>query len=161
MKGCCLELAQRNSQASIPFALSNRGYGFLWNNPAIGRVTFANNLTEWIAECSEHMDLWITAGDTPAEIEEAYAEATGKVPMMPDYATGFWQCKLRYTTQEQLLNVAREYKKRVIPISVIVCDFTFGATSFLSPVSESITAVTNLGVINLPPLPMLATAVIN
>ncbi|MCI8521854.1 MAG: family 31 glucosidase [Lachnospiraceae bacterium] len=123
MKGCCLELAQRNSQASIPFALSNRGYGFLWNNPAIGRVTFANNLTEWIAECSEHMDLWITAGDTPAEIEEAYAEATGKVPMMPDYATGFWQCKLRYTTQEQLLNVAREYKKRGIPISVIVCDF--------------------------------------
>lgn len=87
------------------------------------RVTFANNLTEWTAECTEHMDLWITAGDTPAEIEEAYANATGKVPMMPDYATGFWQCKLRYTTQEQLLNVAREYKKRGIPISVIVCDF--------------------------------------
>ena len=123
MKGCCLELAQRNTQSSIPFALSNRGYGFLWNNPAIGRVTFANNLTEWTAECTEHMDLWITAGDTPAEIEEAYANATGKVPMMPDYATGFWQCKLRYKTQEQLLSVAREYKKRGIPISVIVCDF--------------------------------------
>ena len=43
--------------------------------------------------------------------------------MMPDYATGFWQCKLRYKTQEQLLSVAREYKKRGIPISVIVCDF--------------------------------------
>ena len=123
MKGCCLELAQRNTQSSIPFALSNKGYGFLWNNPAIGCVTFANNLTEWTAECSEHMDLWITAGDSPAEIEEAYANATGKVPMMPDYGTGFWQCKLRYTTQEQLLNVAREYKKRGIPISVIVCDF--------------------------------------
>lgn len=123
LKGCMLELAQRNSQASVPFALSNRGYGILWNNPAIGRVTFANNLTEWVAECSEHIDLWVTAGDTPAEIEEAYANATGKVPMMPDYATGFWQCKLRYTTQEQLLNVAREYKKRGIPISVIVCDF--------------------------------------
>ena len=123
MKGCTLELAQRNTQSSIPFALSNKGYGFFWNNPAIGRVTFANNMTEWVAECTEHMDLWITAGDTPAEIEEAYANATGKVPMMPDYGTGFWQCKLRYTTQEQLLNVAREYKKRGIPISVIVCDF--------------------------------------
>lgn len=123
MKGCCLELAQRNTQSSIPFALSNKGYGFLWNNPAIGRATFANNLTEWEAQCSQHMDLWITAGDTPAEIEEAYANATGKVPMMPDYATGFWQCKLRYKTQEELLNVAREYKKRGIPISVIVCDF--------------------------------------
>ena len=105
-KDAVLELAHRNSQASVPFYVSSRGYGFFWNNPAIGRVTFANNLTEWTAECTEHMDLWITAGDTPAEIEEAYANATGKVPMMPDYATGFWQCKLRYTTQEQLLNVA-------------------------------------------------------
>ncbi len=123
MKGCSLELAQRNTQSSIPFALSSLGYGILWNNPAIGRVTFAKNLTEWVAECSEHIDLWITAGDTPSEIVEAYAGATGKVPMMPEYATGFWQCKLRYTNQEQLLNVAREYKRRGIPISVIVCDF--------------------------------------
>ncbi len=123
LKGCTLELAQRNTQSSIPFALSSLGYGLLWNNPAVGHVTFANNVTEWAADCSEHIDLWMTAGDTPAEIEEAYANATGKVPMMPDYATGFWQCKLRYETQEQLLNVAREYKRRGIPLSVIVCDF--------------------------------------
>jgi alpha-D-xyloside xylohydrolase len=123
MKGCSVELAQRNSQASVPFALSSLGYGILWNNPAVGNVTFANNVTVWEADCSEHIDIWITAGDTPAEIEEAYATATGKTPMMPDYATGFWQCKLRYTTQEQLLEVAREYKRRGLPISVIVCDF--------------------------------------
>ena len=42
---------------------------------------------------------------------------------MPDYAMGFWQCKLRYQTQEELLNVAREYKRRGLPISVIVVDF--------------------------------------
>jgi alpha-D-xyloside xylohydrolase len=123
MKGSSVELAQRNSQASVPFALSNLGYGMLWNNPAIGNVTFANNITVWEADCSENIDMWITVGDTPAEIEEAYATATGKTPMMPDYATGFWQCKLRYTTQEQLLGVAREYKRRGLPISVIVCDF--------------------------------------
>ena len=123
MKGCVLELAQRNSQASVPFALSSLGYGFLWNNPAIGRVTFGMNQTEWRAEVTDQMDIWITAGDTPAEIEEAYATATGKVPMMPDYATGFWQCKLRYKTQDHLMEVAREYKKRGLPISVIVSDF--------------------------------------
>jgi len=122
-KGCVLELAQRNSQASVPFALSSLGYGFLWNNPAIGRVTFGMNQTEWRAEVAEQMDFWITAGDSPAEIEEAYANATGKVPMMPDYGTGFWQCKLRYKTQDHLMQVAREYKERGLPISVIVCDF--------------------------------------
>ena len=123
VKGCTLELAQRNSQASVPFVLSNNGYGFLWNNPAIGQVSFGKNVTEWTAVSTKQMDYWITAGDTPAEIEEAYASVTGTVPMMPDYAMGFWQCKLRYQTQEELLEVAREYKRRGLPISVIVIDY--------------------------------------
>lgn len=123
LKNCSLELAQRNSQASVPFALSSLGYGFLWNNPAVGQVTFAKNITTWVARSTRKLDYWITAGDTPAEIEEAYAGATGKAPLMPDYALGFWQCKLRYQTQEELLTVAREYKRRGLPLSVIVADF--------------------------------------
>lgn len=123
VKNCQMELAHRNSQASIPFALSNKGYGFLWNNPAIGTVVFGKNITEWTAYSTKFMDYWITAGDTPAEIEEAYAEVTGKVPMMPDYGMGFWQCKLRYQTQEELLTVAREHMRRGLPLDVIVCDY--------------------------------------
>ena len=123
MKGCVLELAHRNSQASVPFALSSNGYGFLWNNPGIGQVTFGKNVTEWKALSTKEMDYWITAGDTPAEIEEAYADATGKVPVMPEYGLGFWQCKLRYKTQEEILEVAREYKRRKLPIDVIVVDY--------------------------------------
>ncbi|GHU92513.1 glycosyl hydrolase [Spirochaetia bacterium] len=123
LKGVDLELAQRNSQASVPFAVSSLGYGFLWNNPAIGRVVFGRNITTWEARSAKCLDYWITAGDSPAEIEEAYARATGTVPMMPDYAMGFWQCKLRYQTQDELLYIAREYKKRGLPISIIVVDF--------------------------------------
>lgn len=123
IKNCSFELAHRNSQASIPFVLSSLGYGFLWHNPAIGKATFAKNRTEWYAESTKQMDYWITAGDTPAEIVEAYAAVTGTVPMMPEYGLGFWQCKLRYYNQEQLLEVAREYKRRNLPIDVIVCDF--------------------------------------
>ncbi len=123
IKNCNFELAHRNSQASIPFVLSSLGYGFLWHNPAVGRASFAKNQTEWYAESTKQMDYWITAGSTPAEIEEAYAAVTGKVPMMPEYALGFWQCKLRYYNQEQLLGIAREYKRRNLPIDVIVCDF--------------------------------------
>ena len=123
LKGTDLELAQRNSQASVPFVLSSLGYGVLWNNPAVGRVVFGSNITTWEAYSTQILDYWITAGNSPAEIEEAYSGVTGRVPMMPDYAMGFWQCKLRYQTQEELLTVAREYKKRNIPISVIVIDY--------------------------------------
>ncbi|WMC93993.1 glycoside hydrolase family 31 protein [Kineothrix sp. MB12-C1] len=123
LKGCIVELAQRNSQASVPFLLSNKGYGLLWNNPGIGSVTFGRNMTQWEAKSTKQLDYWITIGDTPAEIEESYAKVTGTVPMMPEYGTGFWQCKLRYQTQEELMEIAREYKRRNLPISVIVCDY--------------------------------------
>ena len=123
LKGCNLELAHRNSQASVPFYVSSRGYGFLWNNGAIGAVHFGKNTTEWEAEASQKFDYWITAGDTPKEIEAHYADATGHAPMMPDFGLGFWQCKLRYFNQEQILEVARGYKERKIPLDVIVCDF--------------------------------------
>ncbi len=123
LKGADLELAHRNSQASVPFMISSLGYGFLWNNPAVGRVCFGKNVTTWEACSTKKLDYWITAGDSPSEIEEAYAEAVGKPPMMPEYGLGFWQCKLRYQTQEELLEVAREYKRRNIPIDVIVVDY--------------------------------------
>jgi alpha-D-xyloside xylohydrolase len=122
-KGASLELSQRNSQASIPFYVSSLGYGFLWNNPSVGRVVFASNITEWHAECTDKLDYWIVAADTPKEIIRRYTDVTGKAPMMPEYGLGFWQCKLRYRTQEELLNVAREYKKRKLPLDVIVIDF--------------------------------------
>ena len=123
LKGCNLELAHRNSQASVPFYLSSLGYGFLWHNAAIGEVHFGSNTTEWIAEDTKQLDYWITAGDTPAQIEEAYTAVTGRTPMMPEYGLGFWQCKLRYYNQEQVLQIAREYKKRGIPVDVLVIDY--------------------------------------
>ena len=123
LKGTDLEMAHRNSQASVPFAISSLGYGILWNNPGIGRAVFGNNIMSFENYATKVMDYWFTAGDTPAEIEEAYAKAVGTVPMMPEYGLGFWQCKLRYQTQEELLEVARQYKRRGLPIDVIVIDY--------------------------------------
>lgn len=123
LKGATLELAHRNSQASVPFVLSSAGYGFLWHNPAIGRATFGANRTEWVAEATDQLDYWVTVGATPAEISAAYADATGHAPMMPEHGLGFWQCKLRYASQEELLTVAREHVGRGLPLDVIVADF--------------------------------------
>ena len=122
-KGAILELAHRNSQASVPFMVSSRGYGFFWNNPAIGTAVFGANKTEWYAKRCKKLDYFITAGDTPAEIEEQYSAATGRTPMMPEFGLGYWQCKLRYRNQEEILAVAREHKKRGLPMDAIVVDF--------------------------------------
>ncbi len=123
LKGCVLELAQRNSQVSIPFVVSSLGYGMLWNNPAVGRATFGKNYTEWKASAAKEIDYWMTVGDTPAEILSNYTAVTGRPPVMPEHLLGLWQCKLRYRTQEEVLSVARKYKSLGIPLDVIVIDF--------------------------------------
>ncbi|MEV6491182.1 TIM-barrel domain-containing protein [Actinoplanes sp. NPDC051633] len=121
-KGLSLDLVQRNAEVNIPFVLSNRGYGFLWNNPAVGRVEFADNCTRWTATQAQGIDYFLTTG-TPARILARYADATGHAPPLPSWASGFWQCKLRYRSQEEILEVAREHKRRGLPLSVIVSDF--------------------------------------
>ena len=123
LKGCILELNQRNSQVSIPFCLSSAGYGFLWNHPGTGEVSFGKNFTRWHADEADELDYWITVGDTPKEIMENYTAVTGRAPKYPENAMGLWQCKLRYRTQDELLEVAREYQRRGIPLDVIVIDF--------------------------------------
>ena len=121
-KGAVVDLVQRNGEVTIPFLLSSRGYGLLWNNPAIGRVELAANGTRWTADSARQIDYWITAG-SPAQILRNYADATGHPPVLPEWAAGFWQCKLRYRTQDELLAVAREYHRRGLPLSVIVADY--------------------------------------
>jgi alpha-D-xyloside xylohydrolase len=122
-KGCVIDLVQGNTVAAIPFLHSSRGYGLLWNNPATGRAELGTDTTRWVADAGGRVDYWITAGDTPAQILDAYTLATGRPPLLPEWASGFWQSKLRYRTQDELLAVARQYKERGLPLSVIVCDF--------------------------------------
>ncbi|MFJ8946804.1 TIM-barrel domain-containing protein [Streptomyces sp. NPDC102395] len=121
-KGLVLDLVQRNAEVAIPVLTSSRGYTLLWNNPAIGRVELAGNGTRWVADSARQIDYWITAG-APADAQRRYSAVTGRTPMLPEWAAGFWQCKLRYRTQDELLAVAREYKRRGLPLSAIVCDF--------------------------------------
>lgn len=123
LKGCTLELAQRNSQITVPFLVSSLGYGFLWNEPAVGSAVFGNNLTEWTAESTRRMDYWISAAGKPKALLESYTAVTGRAPMFPEELMGLWQCKLRYRTQAEVLEVARKYRDEGIHIDQIVIDF--------------------------------------
>ena len=122
-KGTVIDLEQRNTEVCIPFYISSLGYGFLWNNPGVGRVEFGMNMTRWVMDATRGIDYFIVVGDTPAEIHEKYINATGHPPLVPDFALGFWQSKLRYRTQEELLGIVREYKKRNLPLAVVVSDY--------------------------------------
>ena len=122
-KGGTYDLMHFNTKSTIPYVYSSLGYGFLWNNPAPGHVELGKNRTLWCCDSTYQVDFLVFVGDTPAEVARTYADLTGYAPRFPEWAGGFWQCKLRYEDQEELLEVAREYKRRGIPVSAIVIDF--------------------------------------
>ena len=62
LKGLDMELAHRNSQASVPFLISSMGYGLLWNNPGIGRAVLGKNIMSFEAFAAKALDYWITVG---------------------------------------------------------------------------------------------------
>ncbi|MBQ3460127.1 MAG: glycoside hydrolase family 31 protein [Solobacterium sp.] len=123
LKGCILDLEQRNSQVSVPFMISSKGYGLLLNTPAVGRVSFGMNITEFRVEAVKELDYWVTVADTPKQLLKNYTDVSGRASEFPEDLMGLWQCKLRYRSQEEVLSVAREYKKRNIPLDAIVIDF--------------------------------------
>jgi alpha-D-xyloside xylohydrolase len=122
----------KGGDVSIPILHSSAGYSFVWNSPAFGWVNVTTSGTTWNASAGANVDFWVgttnatapAAGVSPVASQlAAVADVTGHAPRMPHYATGFIQCKNRYRNQTQLLDVARGYVTRGLPISVIVIDY--------------------------------------
>ena len=122
LKGCSFDLRHVNAKCTVPFVYSSLGYGFIWNNPAVGNVELSENRTRWSVGATRKIDYVVIAG-TPKEVASTLADLTGHAPVMPHWATGFWQSRLRYETQDDLLEVARRYRNEGIPLSAIVCDY--------------------------------------
>ena len=122
LKGSSIDIRNVNAKCTIPYVYSSLGYGFLWNNPSTGLCELSKNRTRWSCDCCRFMDFVVMAG-TPKEVTTTLADLTGYSPKMPQWATGFWQCRLRYETQEELLSVARRYKELGVPLSVIIADY--------------------------------------
>lgn len=122
LKGCTIDLRQVNAKCTIPYVYSSLGYGFLWNLPSTGVCELANNRTRWTSDSTRQID-YVVIGGGPREVCETFADLTGHAPQMPDWALGFWQSRLRYETQEQVLEVAQKYKDMGITPSVIIIDY--------------------------------------
>lgn len=71
------------------------------------------------------VDYYFLYGPAPSSSVAEYRELTGKAPLMPRWAYGFWQCRERYSSQQQLLDTAAEFRKRKIPVDVLVQDWQY------------------------------------
>ena len=79
----------------------------------------------WWGEVQEQIDYYFVGGETLDEVIAGYRALTGKSPIMPKWAMGFWQSRERYKTQEELLSTLTEFRSRQIPIDNIVQDWSY------------------------------------
>lgn len=110
----------------VPFMVTNKGYGILWDNPSKTTILPAfNEQTKWISQVGQRVSFFVVAGNSADEIYGGYKLLTGDTPMLPKWAYGLIQCKQRYTTQAEMLAVAKGYRDRHLPIDMLVLDWFY------------------------------------
>lgn len=110
----------------VPFMVTNYGYGLVWDNPSKTTIEPGfNEQTRWTSEVGNRVSFFVIAGKNYDEIYSGYRLLTGTTPMLPKAAYGFVQCKQRYLTQEEMLNVAKGYRERHLPLDVLVLDWFY------------------------------------
>jgi alpha-D-xyloside xylohydrolase len=118
-------MVQTNPAAVNPFLVSTRGYGILWDN--YSKTIFhdgKDGMSFW-SEVADVIDYYFISGENIDEIVSGYRELTGKAPMFGKWAYGYWQSKERYIDSKELIGVAKEYRRRKIPIDNIVQDWRY------------------------------------
>src|SRR5437762_2275578 len=113
-----------NTNISIPLLLSSDGYGIFWNNAS--RSRFNNRFLNALylsSEVADVLDYYFLYGPEFDKVIGGYRELTGRPPMFGKWAYGFWQCKNKYNTEEELLGVAHKYRQQHIPADNIVQDW--------------------------------------
>jgi len=123
-RGEAVDISQDNTNISIPFLVSTNGYGIFWNNTS--RSRFNNRFLSALylsSEVADAVDYYFLYGPEFDQLIGGYRDLTGQVPMFGKWAYGFWQCKNKYNTQDELLGVAHMYRELQIPVDNIVQDW--------------------------------------
>ncbi len=125
LRGHSQYLYQQNLKATVPVLLSTRGYGLLYASCSF--MTFHDDQYGsyiW-SDADDEMDFYIMAGKTFDRVIHVYRELTGPAPLFPRWAFGYFQSKERYCSQQELIDTVREYRRRGIPIDVVVQDWQY------------------------------------
>ncbi len=125
LRGKTVELYQVNMEVSIPVLVSTNGYGIFWDNPSLSKFTDRAQGMELWSEVGDGIDYYFIAGKNIDEIISGYRILTGQAPMYPKWAYGFFQSKERYSTQDEVVGVVDEFRRRHIPLDVIVQDWFY------------------------------------
>ncbi|MDF7799058.1 glycoside hydrolase family 31 protein [Pontiellaceae bacterium B1224] len=123
LRGKSQQLYQQNMKMVVPCLVSTKGYGLMWD--CSSAMVFHDDAygSYWWAECVDQVDYYFIGGGNASAVARNYYALTGAPPMLPRWAFGYVQSKERYVNAEEILDIAREYRRRNIPLDVMVLDW--------------------------------------
>ncbi len=128
LRGTTQYLHQANKKIAVPFLISSLGYGLLFTTQSPSIFSDTQYGSYFYTNADYYLDYFFIAprpslSTTFTGIIARMRALTGKATLPPDFALGYVQSQERYETQEEILATAAEFKKRGIPLSLIVLDW--------------------------------------
>lgn len=127
-RGRTLTLQQTNRIIVNPVLLSTGGYALYWDNPSKTRFSDSPEGTEFRSDFGDAIRYCFVYGPSMKEAVAEFRALTGAAPLFPKAAFGFWMSKERYTSFDELDSVTAEFRRRGIPLDVIVQDWRYWGT---------------------------------
>ncbi len=124
-RGHDVTLVQQNTEVAVPFLVSSRGYGLLWDNYSYTKFHDGSDGTYFWSEVGDAINYYFILGENLDQVIASYRFLTGRAPLFGKWAYGYWQSKERYYRQDEIVNVVREYRRRKIPLDNIVQDWLY------------------------------------
>lgn len=118
-------LQNENMFTYSPYFMSPvKGYAVYWDNYSISDYMDAPQELAFtsLGHCADYYFMY---GGNADGIIANVRDLTGKAPMLPLWAYGFFQSKERYHTQEENLGVLKKYRQLQIPIDCMIQDWRY------------------------------------
>lgn len=124
-------MEQNNTQDYQYVIQSIKGWGLFWDN--YSRADFIDNAEgmKFSAEVGDAIDYYFMLGATGDGVNAQMRTLSGEVPMFPLWTFGYWQCKERYKTPEELLEVVRWHRQNKVPLDGIIQDWQYWGNNYL------------------------------
>ena len=140
-RGQELMLRNENTRVCIPYVTSEKGYGIYWDNPSPTLFSDTPQETSFNSETGLMSDYYLIYKDGSQDGTIAgIRELTGQAPMFPLWTMGYWQCRERYKSPDELCGVLDKHRELGVPLDGIVqdwqywgCDSNWNAMKFMNP----------------------------
>ncbi|MCM1451989.1 MAG: DUF5110 domain-containing protein [Clostridium sp.] len=130
-RGVNRTLEPGNVEDGITFFQSVKGYGIYWDNYSPTDISDSGAAVKFDSPVGQAVDYYYMQGGDSDGVIACARELTGRVPMLPLWTYGYWQCRERYKTQEEIMEVARKYRETGVPVDGMIQDWQYWGNNYL------------------------------